>query len=78
LGADSTVWAIDCGAQANHDARGTLGAALTQQGWTRCAMGLGSMSVKKNGVMLAVAESTLAPGEYPRVTQFARLLSPCS
>jgi hypothetical protein len=41
-------------------------------------MGLGSMSAKKNGVMLAVAESTLAPGEYPRITQFSRMLSPCS
>jgi hypothetical protein len=78
LGADSTVWAIDCGAQANHDARGMLGPALTQQGWIQCAMGLGSMSLKKNGAMLAVGESTLTPGEYPHITQFSRMLSPCS
>lgn len=34
--------------------------------------------VKKNGVMLGVQESTLAPGEYPQITQFARLISPCT
>ena len=77
VGTDSTVWAVDCGAQANHDARGTLGAALTQQGWTTCAIGLGAMQVKKNGVMLGVAESSLARGDYPRLTQFARVISPC-
>jgi len=78
VGADYTKWAVDCGAQANHDARGTLGPALTQQGWTGCAIGLGTMQVKKNGVMLGVQESTLAPGEYPGLTQFARLISPCT
>ena len=78
VGTDYTTWAVDCGAQANHDARGTLGPSLTQQGWTGCAIGLGTMQVKKNGVMLGVQESTLAPGEYPGLTQFARLISPCS
>ena len=78
VGTDTTVWAVDCGAQANRDARGALGAALTQQGWTSCGVGLGSMSSKKNGVMLGVQESTLAPGDYPRLTQFARVISPCS
>jgi hypothetical protein len=78
VGTDSTVWSVDCGAQANHDARGTLGPALTQQGWAGCAIGLGTMQVKKNGVMLGVQESTLAPGEYPGLTQFARLISPCT
>lgn len=77
VGTDATKWAVDCGAQANHDARGTLGPALTQQGWTSCAIGLGTMQVKKNGVMLGVQESTLAPGEYPGLTQFARLIWPC-
>jgi len=75
---DFTKWVVDCGAQANHDARGTLGPALTQQGWIACAIGLGTAQVKKNGVMLSVQESTLAPGEYPQLTQFARLISPCS
>lgn len=78
VGTDYTTWAVDCGAQANHDARGTLGPPLTQQGWTGCAIGLGSMQVKKNDVMLGVQESTLAPGEYPGLTQFARLISPCN
>ncbi|MDQ6721122.1 MAG: hypothetical protein M3003_10075 [Candidatus Dormibacteraeota bacterium] len=78
VGTDFTTWAVDCGAQANHDARGTLGPALTQQGWSGCAIGLGTMQVKKNGVMLSLQESTLAPGEYPGLTQFARLISPCS
>lgn len=77
VGADSTVWAVDCGAQANHNARGTLGPALTQQGWTSCSVGLGYMWVKKNGVMLGVTESSLVRGEYPQVTQFAQLISPC-
>jgi hypothetical protein len=78
VGTDDTKWAVDCGAQANHDARGTLGLALTEQGWTSCAIGLGTMQVQKNGMMLGVEESTLAPGEYPGLTQFARLISPCS
>ena len=78
VGTDSTVWSVDCGAQANHDARGTLGPALTQQGWISCAIGLGSMYVKKNDVMLGVTESSLAPGEYPGLTQFVRLISPCT
>lgn len=78
VGADTTVWAVDCGAQANRDARGTLGPALTQQGWTSCGVGLGAMTAKKNGVMLGVQESSLAPGDYPRLTQFARVISPCT
>ena len=78
VGTDYTTWAVDCGAQANHDARGTLGPSLTQQGWIGCAIGLGTMQVKKNGVMLGVQESTLAPGEYPGLTQFAHVISPCS
>lgn len=78
VGTDTTVWAVDCGAQANHDARGTLGPALTQQGWTTCSVGLGTMSAKKNGMMLGVQESSLAPGDYSRLTQFAWVISPCT
>lgn len=78
VGTDTTVWLVDCGTQANHDARGMLGPAFAQQGWTSCAIGLGSMWVKRNGVMLGVTESTLAPGDYPRLTQPARLISPCT
>jgi hypothetical protein len=78
VGTDATVWLVDCGAQANHDARGTVGPALTQQGWASCAIGLGSMYVKKDGVMLGVTESSLAPGDYPRLTQAARMVNPCT
>lgn len=78
VGTDSTVWSVDCGAQTNRDARGTLGPALIQQSWVSCAIGLGSMYVKKNDVMLGVTESSLAPGDYPRLTQAARVISPCS
>lgn len=78
VGTDSIVWSVDCGAQANRDARGTLGVAMTQQGWTVCGAGLAATSAKKNGVMLGVQESTLAPGEYPRITQFAQVISPCT
>lgn len=77
VGTDATVWLVDCGAQANHDARRTLGLAFAQQGWTSCALGLGSMWQKKNGTMLGVTESTLAPGDYPRLTQSAQLIPPC-
>lgn len=78
VGTDTTVWAVECGAQANRDARGTLGGAFMQQGWTSCGAGLATMSAKKNGVMLGVSESSLAPGDYPRLTQFARVISPCA
>jgi hypothetical protein len=78
VGTDTTVWAVDCGEQLDRDARGTLGPAFTQQGWTICGSGLATMSAKKNGVMLTVSESSLAPGDYPRLTQFARVISPCS
>jgi hypothetical protein len=78
VGTDTTKWAIDCGAQANHDARSTLGPGLAQQGWLSCAIGLGTAQFKKNGVMLGVQESTLAPGEYPGLIQLARVVSPCA
>jgi len=48
-----------------------------QQGWTSCGVGLGTKFAKKNGVMLGVQESTLAPGDYARLTQ-SRVVSPCS
>ena len=76
VSADQTDWKVDCGA-GNNNGRGTLGPALTQQGWTSCAAGLATAQWRKNDVMLAVAESSLAPGDYPRLTQFARVVSPC-
>lgn len=78
VGTETTVWSVSCGGQLDRDARGMLGPALAQQGWTTCSLGLGMMSVRKNGVMLVISESSMAPGEYPHVTQFARVVSPCS
>jgi len=77
VGADQTDWLVDCGAANNNDARGTLGRALDDQGWFGCGVGLGSAQWRKNGVMIGVQESTLAPGAYPRLSQFARVLPPC-
>jgi len=77
VGPDQIEWKVDCGS-ANDDARGTLGPALTQQGWVSCGSGLGAAQWRKNDVMLTVAESSLAPGDYPRITQFARVISSCS
>lgn len=77
VGTDQTAWQVDCGTASNN-ARGILGAALSQQGWRSCASGLASAQWQKSEVMLAVSESSLAPGDYPRLTQYARVTSPCS
>ncbi len=78
VGTAQTDWMADCGALNNGDARGTLGPALAQQGWTGCGTGLATAQWRKNDVMLVVVESSLAPGDYPRLTQFARVVSPCA
>jgi hypothetical protein len=75
VGTVQTEWKIDCGA-ANNNARGVLGAALTRQGWTSCGSGLASAQWRKTDVMLTVSESSLAPGDYPRLTQ-SLVISPC-
>jgi hypothetical protein len=77
VGTDQIEWSVDCGAANNNNARGILGPALAQQTWTSCASGLATAQWRKDGVMLGVVESSLAPGEYMRVIQFARLISPC-
>jgi hypothetical protein len=77
VGAEQIDWSIDCGAANNSNARGTLGLALTAQGWTQCASGLSTAQWRKDGVMISVVESSLAPGEYMRIDQRARLVSPC-
>lgn len=74
---DQTDWAITCGSAKDRDIRGTLAPSLTQQGWTSCASGLASAQWRKGSVMLGVSESSLAPGDHPRLTQFARLMPPC-
>jgi len=66
VGADQTEWKVDCGA-ANNNARGILGPALAQQGWTSCGAGLATERWRKNDVMLGVSESSLAAGDYPRL-----------
>jgi hypothetical protein len=75
VGTVQTEWKIDCAAN-NNNARGTLGVALAQQGWTSCGGGLASAQWRRNDVMLTVSESSLAPGDYPRLSQ-SRVLSPC-
>lgn len=77
VGTEQTDWSVECGAANDRDARGFLGAALAQQGWTQCGLGLAAATWRKGSVMLGVAESSLAPGDYPRVTQFAHVISPC-
>jgi hypothetical protein len=78
VGADQTDWKVDCGAANNNNARGILGPALAQQGWTSCGAVTATEHWRKSDVMLAVIESSLAPGDYPRLTQAARVTSPCS
>jgi hypothetical protein len=77
VGADQTDWKIDCGAANNNNARGTLGPAFVQQGWTSCGAGLATEQWRKNDLMLGVSESSLAAGDYPRLTQIARATSTC-
>jgi hypothetical protein len=77
VGIAQTDWKVDCGA-ANNDARGTLGPALAAQGWTSCGAGLAAERWRKNDLTLLVSESSLAAGDYPRFSQPAGVVSPCS
>lgn len=78
VGADQTDWKVDCGAANNNNARGSLGPALAQQGWISCGAGLATEHWRKNDLMLGVSESSLAAGDYPRLTQGVRTTSPCA
>ncbi len=78
VGADQSDWKVDCGAEANRNARGTLAPALTQQGWTLCAAVTATATWAKGTTRLGIAESSLAPGEYPRITQPARAAASAS
>ena len=78
VGIAQTDWKVDCGAANNNNARGTLGPALAAQGWTSCGAGLAAERWRKNDLMLLVAESSLAAGDYPRFSQPAGVVSPCS
>ena len=72
VGGDQGEWKVDCGAEANRNARGTLAPALTQQGWTLCGAVTATATWAKGTARLLIAESSLAPGEYPRIVQPAR------
>lgn len=72
IGADQINWWVDCGAQLNDDARGTLGTALAQQGWTGCGPALGTALFFKGQMRIVVVESSLAPGDYPRFSQIVK------
>ena len=72
VGTDLTAWAVDCGAQANRDARGTLAPALIQQGWTSCGAVTATATWAKGTTRLLIAESSLSPGDYPKLTQPVR------
>lgn len=78
VGIAQTDWKVDCGAANNNNARGTLGPALAVQGWTSCGAGLAAERWRKNDLMLLVSESSLAAGDYPRFSQPAGVVSPCS
>jgi hypothetical protein len=69
VGTDQTYWWVDCGAELNRDARGTLGAALTQQGWTGCGPAAATEMFFKGTMRIVVVESSLAAGDYPRFSQ---------
>ncbi len=58
--------------QLNVNARGTLGAALVQQGWTGCGPALGTALFFKGQMRIVVVESSLAPGDYPRFSQIVK------
>lgn len=72
VGADQINFWVDCGVELNDNARGTLGAALAQQGWTGCGPALGMALFFKGEMRIVVVESSLAPGDYPRFSQIVK------
>jgi len=66
---ERTVWRYDCGPELNRNARDALRDALTTQGWTTCGPALASETWRKAGLALTISESSLAPGDYPRLSQ---------
>src|SRR5947207_11933153 len=66
-------WRFDCGEPKNTDARGTLNAPLTGQGWGMCASGLASAQWGKAEFMVTVSEGSGVQGEgfVLRVVQLA-------
>jgi hypothetical protein len=78
VGPDQTNWWVDCGADANRNARGTLGPALAQQGWTACGPATATETYYKGSVRIVVVESSLSPGDYPRFSQATRPANGCA
>ena len=56
-------WRFDCGEPNNTNARGTLNAPLTRQGWRMCASGLATAMWGKAELMVTVSEGSGLPGE---------------
>jgi photosystem II stability/assembly factor-like uncharacterized protein len=54
---------FDCGEPNNTNARGTLNAPLTRQGWRMCASGLATAMWGKAELMVTVSEGSGIPGE---------------
>lgn len=70
--AGGSEWRYDCGIVANRDARGVLADALTAQRWTLCASVTATATWGKGALRLLIAESSGAPGDYPRLIQPTR------
>jgi hypothetical protein len=64
-----TDWLIECGPSKDRDARGTLAPELIRQGWSLCGSALAAAQWRKGNTALLISESSLAPGDYPRLTQ---------
>jgi len=56
-------WRFDCGEPNNTNARGTLNAPLTRDGWRMCGSGLAMAQWGKAGFMVTVSEGSGVPGE---------------
>jgi photosystem II stability/assembly factor-like uncharacterized protein len=63
LGTDQVEWRVDCGAAMNASARGTLGPALSADGWRLCGSGLASATWSKTDSQLRISEGSGVPGE---------------
>src|SRR4029077_2866174 len=63
LAVDAHQWRFDCGEQNNANARGTLNAPLTRQGWRMCGSGLATAQWGKTDLMATVSEGSGVPGE---------------
>src|SRR5207247_5008764 len=56
-------WRFDCGEPNNTNARGTLNALLSRQGWRMCGSGLATAKWGKAELMVMVSEGSGVPGD---------------